>query len=273
MSTPPERPPGAVVHADPWAELRRHTPARIALGRAGASLPTAEVLGFGLAHAQARDAVQTPLDVPRLLAALAASHWPALALASRAPDRPTYLLRPDLGRQLDPADLPLLTGAARGPCDVALVLADGLSALAVQAHAVPLLDALRGLLDPAWRIAPVCVVRQGRVAIGDDIGAALRARVVAVLIGERPGLSSPDSLGVYVTYAPRVGRSDAERNCISNVRPAGLPLADGARKLAWHLREALRLQLTGVGLKDESDIAALPAVGPPGTALEGERRD
>ncbi len=214
-----------------------------------------------LAHAQARDAVHTPLDVPALLEALGASRWPALAVASRAPDRATYLLRPDLGRSLSPSDLPLLAARARGACELAFVIADGLSALAVQAHAVALLDATRTLLDPAWRIAPVCVVEQGRVAVGDEIGAALNAQIVAVLIGERPGLSSPDSLGVYLTWAPRVGRPDAERNCLSNIRPAGLPLADGARKLAWHLHEALRLKLTGVGLKDESDSASLPAVG------------
>ena len=251
-------PPKDLAPADPWVALRRHTPARIALGRVGAGLPTEEVLAFGLAHAQARDAVHTPLDVPALLAALDAARWPALTVASRAPDRATYLLRPDLGRSLAPADLPLLTARARGACDVAFVVADGLSALAVQAHAVALLNLTRPLLDPAWRIAPVCVVRQGRVAVGDEIGAALNARIVAVLIGERPGLSSPDSLGVYLTWAPQAGRTDAERNCLSNLRPAGLPLADGARKLAWHLREALRLKLTGVGLKDDSDIASLP---------------
>ncbi len=250
-----DRPP-SLVHADPWTALRALTPARIALGRAGAGLPTAEVLDFGLAHAQARDAVHTPLDVPGLVDGLAASGWPALTLASRAPDRQTYLLRPDLGRCVAPADLPRLM--ATQPCTLAFVLADGLSARAVQAHAVPLLDALRGLLDPAWRIAPVCVVTQGRVAIGDEIGAALRAQLVAVLIGERPGLSAPDSLGVYLTHAPRVGRTDAERNCISNIRPAGLAIDAAARKLAWHLAEALRLQLTGVGLKDDSELLALP---------------
>jgi len=248
--------PAPLVQADPWTALRALTPARIALGRAGAGLPTSEVLAFGLAHAQARDAVHDPLDVPRLVDALTASGWPALTLASRAPDRQTYLLRPDLGRRVAAVDLPRLAPA--GPCTLAVVLADGLSARALQAQAVPLLDALRGLLDPAWRIAPICVVRQGRVAIGDEIGAALGAQLVAVLIGERPGLSAPDSLGVYLTHAPRVGRTDAERNCISNIRPAGLAVEAAARKLAWHLAAALRLRLTGVGLKDDSDLVAVP---------------
>ena len=256
MSADAPRRPGSLVAADPWTALRELTPARVALGRAGAALPTAEVLAFGLAHAQARDAVHAPLDVPRLVDDLAVSGWPALALASRAPDRQHYLLRPDLGRRVAPADLPRLAAAA--PCTLAFVLADGLSAQAVQAHAVPLLDAVRGLLDPAWRLAPVCVVRQGRVAIGDEIGAALRAQLVAVLIGERPGLSAPDSLGVYLTYAPQVGRHDAERNCISNIRPAGLGIETAARKLAWHLAEAFRLRLTGVALKDDSDLVAVP---------------
>ena len=240
--------PPSLVQADPWTALRALTPARIALGRAGAALPTAEVLDFGLAHAQARDAVHTPLDTARLVEELATAGWPALTLASRATDRQTYLLRPDLGRRVAHADLPRLTTAQ--PYTLAFVLADGLSARAVQAHAVPLLDALRDLLDPAWRIAPVCVVTQGRVAIGDEIGAALRAQLVAVLIGERPGLSSPDSLGAYLTWAPGPATSDADRNCVSNIRPQGLAPEAAARKIAWLLDQMRRQKQSGVALKD-----------------------
>ncbi|MGE3774174.1 MAG: ethanolamine ammonia-lyase subunit EutC [Gammaproteobacteria bacterium] len=240
------------VVRDPWERLRALTPARIALGRAGAALPTDAVLAFDLAQAQARDAVHAALDVPRLVAELADDGWASALVRSQAVDRATYLRRPDLGRRLDEAARAQLMPTAGG-CELAFVIGDGLSALAVQRHAVALLHATRPLLDPAWRIAPVCVATQARVALGDEIGAALAARLVAVLIGERPGLSSPDSLGVYLTYDPRPGRSDAERNCLSNIRPAGLDVATAARKLAWHLHEALRRKLTGVDLKDESE--------------------
>ena len=253
-----ERPsaPAPLVRTDAWEDLRALTPARIALGRAGAALPTREVLAFDLDHAQAREAVHTPLDLARLGADLEAAGWPWLELASRAPDRRTYLMRPDLGRRLAPDALARLA-AYRG-CTLALVIADGLSSRAVQQHAVPLLAALRGLLDPGWRLAPVCVVGQGRVAVGDETGEALGAEIVAVLIGERPGLKAPDSLGVYLTFRPRLGRTDAERNCISNIRPEGLPVEQAAHRLVWHLREALRLGLSGIGLKDESDLVLLP---------------
>jgi ethanolamine ammonia-lyase small subunit len=172
---------------------------------------------------------------------------------SCAPDRATYLRRPDLGRQLDPQDAPLLQHGA--PVDIALVVGDGLSSLAVQRHAVALLQALRERLPSDLSCSPVVIARQARVAIGDDIGEQLRARIGVVLIGERPGLSSPDSLGLYLTHAPRRGRHDAERNCISNVRPEGLPVGAAAHKLAWLIGQALQRGLTGVGLKDESDAA------------------
>lgn len=258
------------VIASPWQALRRCTPARVALGRAGISLPTAAQLQFRLDHARARDAVQLSLDARGLRTALGALHWPVLDLHSAATDRRLYLQRPDLGRRLDDHSRAKLgslhAGAHAGEgvrrCDLAFVVADGLSALAVQRHALPLLAALQPLLPAeAWRIAPVCVVQQARVAIGDEIGAALRADLVVVLIGERPGLSSPDSLGLYLTWAPRIGRSDAERNCISNVRPEGLRPEAAAAQLAHLLGAARRLRLTGVGLKDDAPAALAGGAG------------
>ncbi len=269
----PDDPP-APVDANPWRSLRRHTPARIGLGRAGSSLPTAAQLAFQLAHAQARDAVHRPLDVAALCAELPGLGLQALPLHSAASDRRTYLQRPDLGRQLAsgsrtrlqawaeaqtarPAPMPTShAGAPSMPtppaCTLALVLADGLSSLAVQRHALPFLAALLPQLGPGWALAPVAVVEQARVAVGDEIGQLLGAQLVVMLIGERPGLSSPDSLGIYLTWAPCVGRRDAERNCISNVRPEGLPCSQAAARLALLLQAARQRQLTGVDLKDES---------------------
>ncbi|MBL8305526.1 MAG: ethanolamine ammonia-lyase subunit EutC [Rubrivivax sp.] len=244
---------------DPWDGLRSFTAARIALGRSGVSLPTAEWLRFGVAHAQARDAVHLPLDAAALLHDLAAHGFEALPADSAAGDRATYLRRPDLGRRLSPESAARLATAAAGGCDLAVVAGDGLSARALQAHALPLLLALRPLLEAGGlRLGPVVVVRQCRVALGDEAGAVLAARAVLVLIGERPGLSSPDSLGAYLTWAPAPGRSDAERNCVSNIRPAGLSFERAAHKLAWLVTAARRLGATGVGLKDESDAPALP---------------
>lgn len=252
-----ESSPDAITR-DPWGALRVHTAARVALGRAGVSLPTGELLRFGFAHAQARDAVHLPLDADALCATLQQAGWPALQVHSAAPDRATYLLRPDLGRRLDEASAALLAEPARrGGCDVQLVIGDGLSSLAVSRHAAPLIAEIRAQAPPAWTFGPIVVARQARVALGDPVGELLRARLVVMLIGERPGLSSPDSLGLYLTWAPQRGRSDAERNCISNVRPEGLPYAQAARRLVWLARESLRLQLSGVNLKDRSDVAEL----------------
>ena len=243
-----------IVQPNSWRELRQFTPARIALGRVGNSLPTDEVLRFGFAHALAQDAVHLPLDVATLDTALQVAGWQTLHVASRAHDRATYLLRPDYGRRLSNASAAALVEHANKSCDLVLVAADGLSALAVQRHTLPLLEALRALLPAAWSLAPIVIAEQGRVAIGDEIGELLRARIAVVLIGERPGLSSPDSLGIYLTFAPKLGRTDAERNCISNVRPEGLSYDAAAKRLVWLLDEAIRLQLTGVGLKDRSDL-------------------
>ncbi|MCW5663314.1 MAG: ethanolamine ammonia-lyase subunit EutC [Piscinibacter sp.] len=249
-----------VVIPQPWCSLRRHTPARIGLGRSGVSQPTAAQLDFQLAHAQARDAVHRRLELGPLEQGLAALGLPTLRLHSAAADRPIYLQRPDLGRRLDEPSRQRLAALPRGaPPDLALVIADGLSALAVERHAVPLVAALLPVLGAGWQLAPVALVEQGRVAIGDPIGAALGARLVAVLIGERPGLSSPDSLGIYLTWEPCPGRSDAERNCISNVRPEGLPVPEAARRLAWLLEAARTRGLSGVALKDES--SPVPALG------------
>lgn len=254
-ATPAE---SAARDLDPWQRLRQFTRARIALGRTGHSQTTDAVLAFGLAHAQARDAVHLPLDVGAVTAVLDTAGLEHVAVHSAAPDRTHYLRRPDLGRCLDDASRERLAAARKAEApDVVFVIADGLSALATQTHALPLLDATRQRLPQPWRIGPVVVAEQSRVALGDEIGELLGARQVVMLIGERPGLSSPDSLGIYLTYAPRVGRTDAERNCISNVRPEGLAYAQAADRLAFLLRGAAALGRSGVDLKDDS-APALP---------------
>jgi ethanolamine ammonia-lyase small subunit len=241
---------------DPWNDLRSLTSARIALGRAGGSLPTAEVLGFSAAHAAARDAVWAELDLDRLEAELAPMNLPVLRVASSAPDRATYLRRPDLGRRLDEASAIRLTQAAPpGGCDVALVIGDGLSAVAAQAHASAVaIDLAARLLARGLRLGPLSLVRQARVAVEDPIGAALGARAAVILLGERPGLGSPDSLGAYLVFGPRPGRTDAQRNCVSGIRPQGLPVPAAADLLGWLVGEALRRGLTGVELKDERGL-------------------
>ncbi|WP_454732551.1 MULTISPECIES: ethanolamine ammonia-lyase subunit EutC [Cupriavidus] len=247
-----------LTQPNPWQRLRQFTAARIALGRAGNSQTTETVLAFGLAHAQARDAVHLPLARADIEQALAAAGFASVPVHSAAADRQHYLRRPDLGRRLDDDSRARLAQArpAEAP-DVVFVIADGLSALAAGRHGVPLLLAARARL-PGWSIGPVVVAEQARVALGDEAGHLLGARQVVMLIGERPGLSSPDSLGIYLTHAPRPGRSDAERNCISNVRPEGLPYAQAADKLAFLLRGALALGRSGVDLKDDSGEVALP---------------
>lgn len=254
-----------------WDRLRPHTPARIGLARSGPAVATPAHLAFQLAHARARDAVHHPLDRDRLArdlqVALAPRGLGLLAAESRAGDRATYLTRPDLGRRLsEEAEARLAAAAPTGGADAALVVVDGLSARAVQAQAPPLLAALLDRLDaadPRWRLAPVVIVAEGRVAVGDAVAAALGAAMAVVLIGERPGLSSPDSLGVYLTVRPRPGRTtDAERNCLSNIRPEGMPPAEAARRLAWLMAEARRRGTSGIGLKDGSDRPNLPAPDP-----------
>jgi ethanolamine ammonia-lyase small subunit len=236
-----------------WAGLRRLTAARIGLQRTGASLATGPLLDFKLAHARARDAVHEPLDEARLIADLARLGTAVLAVASAAEQRQQYLMRPDLGRRLAPGAEALLARHA-GHYDVVFVIADGLSARAVQMHAEPTLAAVLPLLRAeGLGIAPLAVVRHGRVAIGDTIAGLLGADCVAVLVGERPGLTAPDSMGAYLTWQPGPGTSDADRNCISNIRPDGIGYADAGRKLVHMLRAMRAGRISGVRLKDDSD--------------------
>ena len=232
------------------ARLRALTPARFGLGRTGVSLETRDLLDFSRSHAMARDAVHAHFESATIAATLhEITGGEVLRLHSAAADRAEFLRRPDLGRRLNEASRRLLMErAATDGCDPFIVVADGLSALAVERHAAPLMKELTERLR-GCKLATVCVVEQGRVAIGDEIGEALHAQISVVLIGERPGLSSPDSLGAYITWEPRRGRTDAERNCISNIRPEGLSYAQAAAQLAFILNEARRVRLTGVALK------------------------
>jgi ethanolamine ammonia-lyase small subunit len=237
---------------DPLEILRQATSARVALGRAGQGLPTAPMLAFQLAHAKARDAVLAAMDVEALRVELGGD---VLVVESSAPDRAAYLADPDLGRRLSSSALP------HGDFDLAIVIGDGLSATAVHAHAASVVAALRTRLG-AWNLAPVVVARLARVAIGDPIGEALGARAVVVLIGERPGLSAADSLGAYITWGPKPGRHDSERNCVSNIRsPGGLAPDQAADKITWLLTEARRMGMTGVAVKDRESpsSASLPS--------------
>jgi len=241
---------------DPWSHLRTYTTARIALGSTGAAIPMEEVLRFRLAHAHARDAVFSHADVNALQTQLSNFQLPVLLLHSQAADRYEYLQRPDKGRRLNEDAVSLLSAElGHTGKDIAIVIADGLSATAINKHAWPLLAQLIPLLkDGGLSIAPICIVQQGRVAVGDEVGALLQAKAVLVLIGERPGLSSPDSMGLYLTYQPKVGLTDESRNCISNIRAAGLSYTAAAAKAFYLLRESLRLQLSGVQLKDNEHL-------------------
>jgi ethanolamine ammonia-lyase small subunit len=238
---------------DLWSDLRRLTAARIGLQRSGASLATAPLLGFKLDHARARDAVHEPLDEARLIADLEALGTKVLSVASAAADRKEFLMRPDLGRRLAPGAEPILVPQA-AEHDVVFVIADGLSARAVQSHASEVVKlAHQTLQSDGWRIAPLVVVRHGRVAVGDAIAALLHAKSIAMLIGERPGLTAPDSMGAYLTWQPGSRTTDADRNCISNIRPDGIGYADAAFKIAHLLRAMRTHRMSGVQLKDDSD--------------------
>lgn len=255
MDNPPTDP------QNPLLELRRLTPARIALGRTGTSLPTRAQLDFQFAHAQARDAVHLAFDHAGLRAQLAEVGRESLLLHSAAAHRDSYLQRPDLGRKLSDESAQALRDYAQanpGGVDLVIVVADGLSALAVHRHTVPFLTRLQEqMAADGWSIAPVVLVEQGRVAVSDEIGERLGANMVVILIGERPGLSSPDSLGLYFTYQPKIGLTDAYRNCISNVRLEGLSYGMAAHRLLYLMREACRRQLSGVNLKDEAQVQTL----------------
>ena len=255
MSQAPLVPPGiSRTPRDPWNTLGRFTPARIGLGRAGGSIPTRQLLDFQLAHARARDAVHREMDVGALRDKLGAKHFDALTLSSAAGDRHTFIQRPDLGRILDEKSKALLeTRTQEQSWDAVFVIADGLSALAIQRHALSLIEMMQPhLAREGWRIAPCCLVSQGRVAVGDEVGALLPAQMSVVLIGERPGLTSPDSLGAYLTWNPLPGRSNAERNCVSNIRPQGLSYAAAAYKLLQLMRQSRSRKLSGLALKDDA---------------------
>jgi ethanolamine ammonia-lyase small subunit len=259
MSIEMDKPP--VDPQNPLLELRRLTPARIALGRTGTSMPTSAQLDFQYAHAQARDAVHLPFDHMGLSSQLTERGRESLLLHSAATDRNSYLQRPDLGRKLSDESAQTLRDYALshpGDIDLAVVVADGLSALAVHRHTLPFLARMEEqTAAEGWSLSPVILVEQGRVAVADEIGELLGAKMVVILIGERPGLSSPDSLGLYFTYNPKVGLTDAYRNCISNVRLEGLSYGMAAHRLLYLMREACRRQLSGVSLKDEAQIQTL----------------
>lgn len=256
-------PCGEHAGGDPWKGLRRFTAARIALGRTGSSLPTRELLDFQLAHARAMDAVHAALEPDRLATAIGVLGLDTLVLSTCARDRKTYLTRPDLGRRFSDDSRKRLEDAARGvrPPDVALLVVDGLSALAAHRQVVPLLQRLIPMLDSAGiRVGPVILVPHGRVALQDEAGTVLGAKVALSLIGERPGLGSPDSLGAYFVYGPRPGNTDANRNCVSNIRPEGLHPDCAAETLFYLIRESLRRQVSGVELKDDRDqVLSRPA--------------
>jgi ethanolamine ammonia-lyase small subunit len=243
--------------ADPWQQLRRLTPARIALGRSGGSVPTRELLDFRLAHARARDAVQAPFDFAGLAERLRALGSEVVCVQSAAATQMEFLRRPDLGRRLSQAsrvELAVLTAAeCRDACDLVVIVSDGLSSLAATEHAPPLLSAFVPLArQSGWMLAPLIVANHGRVALQDEIGELLRARLSLILLGERPGLSAADSLGAYFTYSPRQGLTDAARNCVSNIRPEGLPPVEAAHKLFHLITQSMTLSLSGVELKDDA---------------------
>jgi len=239
---------------DPWSVLSRFTAARIALGRTGVSIPFRENLSFKLAHAFARDAVHTNLDIDSLIKSVQGLLVPFVLLHSKAADRAQYLQRPDLGRQLNNESLSVLSQYS-GSYDICINMADGLSATAINEHSISLLSLLiPRFIAGGFSVAPLCIIEQGRVAISDETGNALGAKLSLILIGERPGLSTPDSLGIYLTYHPIAGNTDHQRNCISNVGPNGLSFETANDKIYYLVSEALRLQLSGIGLKDLSGL-------------------
>jgi ethanolamine ammonia-lyase small subunit len=252
--------------ADPWANLKQFTDARIGLGRSGSAMPTHEVLDFALSHAMARDAVTTPIDWAPVEKGLAELGLASMRISSAAGDRSEHLRRPDLGRKLSDHSRDALvrsTDLDASRPDLVILVGDGLSSTAITANIASYMSALLPYVSQGgWKVSPVLLAENARVALGDEAGEILGGKAVLVLIGERPGLSSPDSLGVYITFSPRVGLKDADRNCISNVRQRGLSYEEGAFKTAWLLREAFRRGLSGVNLKDESQFLIEGQKGP-----------
>lgn len=250
-----------IVVEDLWDSLRQFTDARISLGRCGASLPLRENLAFKLAHAQARDAVHQPFKIDDLAGKLMEKGHDVLTLQSNVADRSEFLTRPDMGRRLSEESRAALDGSDVG-YDLCLVVSDGLSSRAIHENGFPFLDMFLPLAEGAgFNVAPVCLVENGRVAIADEIGERLKARLTVILIGERPGLSSPNSLGIYMTYGPKCGNTDEVRNCISNIRQGGLSIEDGVKKLAYLMETAFGLSLSGVELKDKMTAEYLPFKG------------
>jgi ethanolamine ammonia-lyase small subunit len=251
-----QKPPGRRL-----SDLRGLTPARVGLGRAGTGLPTEALLRFTLDHARARDAVHAAFDSAGISAAAQALGLKTFEVASRASDREEYLRRPDLGRQLDESSQRVLEGGDSGSSGLAIVIGDGLSPAAVNAHAVELIRHLvPKLAVDGIGIGAAVVASGARVALGDRIGELLDARLLLMLIGERPGLSAPQSLGAYLTFAPRPGLTDADRNCVSNIHAAGLGYDEASARIAWLIREVLARRLSGVGLKDESSLRSVAAL-------------
>jgi ethanolamine ammonia-lyase small subunit len=247
---------------DPWVGLRRYTSARIALGRTGGSQRMATVLDFRLSHARARDAVMAPFDVGGIVEQLGAAGFGTQAVATAVTDKKTYLVRPDLGRRLDTAarERLVMASATWGARDLVIIVSDGLAAQAAERHAVETVTLLAGLLRAeGWTLYPILLAPFGRVKLQDEIGEVLGARHALMLLGERPGLGMPDSLGAYLTHHPSAGCTDADRNCVSNIRPEGLPPAAAARKLAHLLIESARLGVSGVALKDTEGANAVEA--------------
>ena len=243
------------MQSDAWHFLQKYTPARIARGRAGHSISTSELLKFQADHAQARDAVYSVIAIQELTQNL--SHivsLPIISLKSEVKNRSQYLQRPDLGRTLSQASITILLNTECSESDICFVIADGLSAQAINDNALPMIENLLiGLEKINWKIAPICLVEQGRVAIADEIGFLLKSEIVVILIGERPGLTSPNSMGAYITYHPKVGMTDESRNCVSNIRPEGMNFHMATDKILYVLTEMKTKKLSGVNLKDEFD--------------------
>lgn len=260
---------------DVWTELKKYTQARIGQGRVGCSLPTKQQLQFNLDHAMARDAVNTPLEMHEIEQQLNKMGLTCVVLHSKAENRTHYLQRPDLGRTLSSASINKLKQVEKPSqgYDIALVLVDGLSSTGVQQHGALLCQTIVDkLTSQSLSVSRICLVAQGRVAIGDEIGFLLNANSTVLIVGERPGLSSPDSLGIYYTYHPQPGLNDASRNCISNVRPAGLSIADASEKLVWLVNQSFKRKLSGVNLKDNSKSNESSYLDVPGNFLINQNK-
>lgn len=241
------------VSKDIWSSLRQHTNARIALGRTGTSLPTKELLHFGLSHALAKDAIYKEMEIERIQQELREQHFSSILVHSKAKDKKEYLMNPNLGKQLSDESKELLLQQNTAKGNIAFIFADGLSATAINLNAVPLLfEITNAFIGTDFKLSPIIIAKHARVALSDEIGESLESKASVMLIGERPGLSSPDSLGVYLTWSPKKGRKDSERNCISNIRPQGLSYEQAAFKIIWLLQEAQKLNRSGISLKDES---------------------